>query len=203
MNGRHTRARWEGAGQVTAVLLIAAASATACGASPSSPGIANLGTSSASPTSSSAGQGSALAYSQCMRAHGISDFPDPDSDGSISLNAEAGSDLSPSNSAFQAANNACKSLKPAVQQQQKQAVATAALNYAKCMRQHGISDYPDPRPDGSLEVGASSGSDLDPANPQFQRVNSACKHFLQNVGKGGGDTGNSGGSGSGGKGGGA
>jgi hypothetical protein len=127
-----------------------------------------------------------------MRAHGISDFPDPDSNGSISLNAAAGSDLSPSNPQYQAANNTCKSLKPAVQQQQRQEVATAALNYAKCMRQHGISDYPDPRPDGTLEVGASSGSDLDPANPQFQRANGACKQFLQNVGKGGGDNSDSG-----------
>jgi hypothetical protein len=202
MDGRHTRSRWHGVGQVTAVLLIAAASATACGASPSSPGIANLGTSSASPTSSSAGQGSALAYSQCMRAHGISDFPDPNSAGSLSLNASAGSDLSPSNPQYQAANNACKSLKPAVSQQQRQAVATALLNYSKCMRQHGISDYPDPS-NGSLRVGASPGSDLDPDNPQFQRANNACKQFLQSVGKGSADNGNSGGNESGGKGGGA
>jgi hypothetical protein len=194
MDGRYKRSRWQGVGRVTAILLIAVASTSACGGSPASPGVANLGTSLATPTSSSSGHGSVLAYSQCMRTHGISDFPDPDSNGSISLNAEAGSDLSPSNPQFQAANNACKSLKPAVQQQQRQEVATAALNYAKCMRQHGVSDYPDPRPDGSLEVGESPGSDLDPANPQFQRANSACKQFLQNVGKGGGDTGNSGGS---------
>jgi hypothetical protein len=203
LNGRHTRPRWQGAGQVAATLLIATASATACGGSPASPAVAALGTSPASPTSSSTGQTSALAYSQCMRAHGISDFPDPDSSGSISLNASAGSDLSPGNSAFQAANNACKSLKPAVQQQRRQEVATAALNYAKCMRQHGISDFPDPRPDGTMQVRGAPGSDLDAANPQFQRANSACKRFLQSVGKGAGATGNSGGKGSGGKGGGA
>jgi len=200
MNGRHTRSRWHGAGQATAALLIVAASATACGGKSTSPGIAALGTSSASPSASSSGHGSALAYSQCMRAHGISDFPDPNSNGSIGLNAEAGSDLSPDNPQYQAANNTCKSLKPAVSQQQRQAVATALLNYAKCMRQHGISDYPDPS-NGSLRVASSPGSDLDPDNPQFQRANIACKQFLQSAGKGGGESGGNGNSG--GKGGGA
>jgi hypothetical protein len=53
----------------------------------------------------------ALKFSQCMRSHGISDFPDPQSAGggriSISLRGGPGSDLSPQNPQFQAAQTAC------------------------------------------------------------------------------------------------
>lgn len=58
----------------------------------------------------------ALKFSQCMRSHGITDFPDPQSHPgggiSISLRASPGSDLNPNGSLFQAAQKACKSLAP-------------------------------------------------------------------------------------------
>jgi hypothetical protein len=53
----------------------------------------------------------ALKMSQCMRTHGITDFPDPQSQGggrvSISLHSSPGSDLNPNDPAFQAAQKAC------------------------------------------------------------------------------------------------
>ena len=53
----------------------------------------------------------ALKFSQCMRSHGISDFPDPQSAGggriSISLRGGPGSDLNPQNPQFQSAQTAC------------------------------------------------------------------------------------------------
>jgi hypothetical protein len=57
----------------------------------------------------------ALKFSQCMRSHGVRDFPDPQTGGGgirISLNGGPGSDLSPSNPQFQAAQKACQSLMP-------------------------------------------------------------------------------------------
>jgi hypothetical protein len=53
------------------------------------------------------------AYAQCMRAHGIPDFPDPDSNGWIDVTAGPGSDLDPQSQAFQKARSACHSLLPA------------------------------------------------------------------------------------------
>jgi hypothetical protein len=52
----------------------------------------------------------ALKMSQCMRAHGITDFPDPTAQGgaiSIKLKAGGGNDLNPQSPLFQAAQRAC------------------------------------------------------------------------------------------------
>jgi hypothetical protein len=48
-----------------------------------------------------------LKYAECMRAHGISDFPDPNAQGHLDVNAKPGSDLSPGNPQYAAANHAC------------------------------------------------------------------------------------------------
>jgi len=49
----------------------------------------------------------ALKFSECMRANGIPDFPDPTPGQGISLNVGAGGDLNPNNPTFQKANNLC------------------------------------------------------------------------------------------------
>jgi hypothetical protein len=48
-----------------------------------------------------------LAFSACMRAHGIKDFPDP-SNGGLQLQSHPGSDLNPDNPTFQKAQQACQ-----------------------------------------------------------------------------------------------
>jgi hypothetical protein len=45
-------------------------------------------------------------FSQCMRAHGIPDFPDPSGNG-LQLHSSPGSDLDPNNPTFQSAQKAC------------------------------------------------------------------------------------------------
>jgi hypothetical protein len=52
----------------------------------------------------------ALKVSQCMRAHGIKDFPDPTSQGGriqMQIHSSPGSDLNPNDPLFQAAQKAC------------------------------------------------------------------------------------------------
>ena len=49
-----------------------------------------------------------LKMAGCMRAHGIKDFPDPNSSGAISIGSGQGSDLNPNNPQFQAAQTACQ-----------------------------------------------------------------------------------------------
>jgi hypothetical protein len=53
------------------------------------------------------------------------------------------------------------------------------------MRAHGISDFPDPKADGTLQINATPGSDLDPSNPRYQSANGACKRYLPDGGTGG------------------
>lgn len=52
-----------------------------------------------------------LAFSACMRAHGVKDFPDP-SNGGLQIAVHPGSDLDPSNPTFQKAQQACRKYLP-------------------------------------------------------------------------------------------
>ena len=52
-----------------------------------------------------------LAFSACMRAHGIKDFPDP-SNGGLRISVRPGSDLDPNNPMFQRAQQACRKYMP-------------------------------------------------------------------------------------------
>jgi len=71
-----------------------------------------------SPAQIAQAQEQALKFSQCMRSHGLADFPDPvfHSGGgggiSISIKAGPGSDLTPNSPTFQAAQTACQKLLP-------------------------------------------------------------------------------------------
>jgi len=163
---------------LAAGLLVSGVLVTACTAGSPGRGVASVGPSTPTGTSSSSGSARAgvLAYSRCMRAHGIRDYPDPDSNGELQINAHEGSDLNPDNPRFKAADNACKSLLPpqGSNPSKTQQLRTAILEYAKCMRSHGISDFPDPKADGSLAINAKPGSDLDPDNPLYQAAERAC-----------------------------
>jgi len=181
------------AGPLAAALIGVGLLAAACGG-PAGPGVANAGpTSSASPSGSA--HGSALAYSRCMRAHGITKFPDPDSNGNLGLNAGPGTGIDPNSPQYKAADQACKHLMPAPNPSQAAQDRPALLRYARCMRAHGVTDFPDPNPGGGIQTTASPGSDLDPNNPIYKAANNACKHYQPGGGRGG-STQNSGGGGS-------
>jgi len=190
----HRARRWERlrrADVLAATLACLALVVAACSSSASSG-------SGAGPGSGSA-RHSELAFSRCMRAHGITSFPDPNTQGGIALNAGQGTGLDPKSPQFKAANNACKSLLPPqmpMSPAQQAAARVQALRYSRCMRTHGISDFPDPNSQGGIAIQARPGGDLDPHNPRFQAANKACQHEIP--GKGGSfGTNNSGGSGGG------
>jgi hypothetical protein len=112
-----------------------------------------------------------------MRAHGITDFPDPNSQGQIVLTGRPGSDLNPNSPQFQTASRACQALLPAPPLAQQAKIKAGNFKYARCMRAHGISDFPDPNSQGQLKIQGTPGGDLDPNNPQFQAANKACQHY--------------------------
>ena len=162
-----------------AVFLLAA-----CSGNPAAPGVASAGvttTTSASNQSSdntkAQDQSKLLAYSHCMQAHGIKDFPDP-SGGGLQITGGLNSDLNPNNPLFTSAQNACKSLMPQPTAAQKAQALKDGLKMATCMRAHGIKDFPDPTSDGRISISASPGSDLNPNNPLFQTAQNACASLL-------------------------
>jgi len=66
--------------------------------------------SSSSSAGGSANYQQALAYSQCMRAHGVADFPDPDAQGNIVQHVSGNQPDDRNSSVFQAADTACRHL---------------------------------------------------------------------------------------------
>ena len=92
-------------------------------------------------------QGKAVKFAECMRDNGVSEFPDPDASGGLTIDAVVnGSSLDPSAPAWKEAIDACKRLQPpgftghkrSAQQQE------AGLEFAQCIRDNGVKDFPDP-----------------------------------------------------------
>ena len=115
---------------------------------------------------------SPLAHAECMRSHGVPDFPDP---GPIRIDVKAHPDLDPTSPTFVGAQKACVSLEPGgttgiTVSPQLQA---AALAYSACMRSHGFPKFADPVFDSSGEHVSINGIDTDSA--QFQNADKLCQ----------------------------
>jgi hypothetical protein len=151
----------------------------ACSSNGGGPGVASIGSSgSPSGSSGSDAHASPLAYSQCMRSHGVPNFPDPDANGGLRLQAGPGTGIDPNSPTFKAAQQACESLQPTVSPEEREQAYEALLKFAKCMRAHGISEFPDPDPDGGLRIQARNGGGLDPNSPTFQAAQQACQKYM-------------------------
>jgi hypothetical protein len=50
------------------------------------------------------------------------------------------------------------------------------LDYSKCMRAHGVPEFPDPSPGGGIHVNIGSG--LNPFSPSFQAARNTCRKLL-------------------------
>jgi hypothetical protein len=89
----------------------------------------------------------AVKFAECMRANGVSAFPDPDASGGLTIDAVAnGSSLDTSSATFKQAVSACKDLEPSgfTGHQRSAQEQKAALAFARCIRDHGVGDFPDP-----------------------------------------------------------
>jgi hypothetical protein len=120
---------------------------------PSETGTASNSGSASSARTTSTTREKAMKFAQCMRDNGVSEFPDPDPSGELTIDGIAnGSSLDPSTAVFKKAIGACKDLQPpgftghkrSAQQQE------SALRFAQCMRDNGVKDFPDPTRDGPL-----------------------------------------------------
>jgi hypothetical protein len=107
---------------------------------------------SADEKTPTARQGAAK-FSECMREHGIRDFPDPNGSGELTIDAVAnGSSVDTSSAAFTKAVGACKDLKPPGFTGHKRSAEEQkpALAFAQCIRANGVRDFPDPAPNAPL-----------------------------------------------------
>jgi hypothetical protein len=95
----------------------------------------------------------AVKFAECMRENGVRKFPDPDASGGLTIDGVLnGSSLDPDSPAWKHAIGACKDLQPSGFTGHKRSAAEQkpALEFAQCMRDNGVKDFPDPTSDGPL-----------------------------------------------------
>jgi hypothetical protein len=140
--------------------------AAACGGSSSSH-VAQLGSTTTRTQSTYAD--AALAFSHCMRSHGVPNFPDPDSQGNFpAFHTGVSKETS------MAADEGCRHLLPrggdTGTPQQRLEKLVFGLKVARCVRRHGFPTFPDPS--GSSQA-SPPGIDLN--SPQFQTAETGCE----------------------------
>lgn len=155
--------------------------AAACGGGGGSPGVAALGNKSAETTTAAAPAGSPgqvsskvqaqlLSYSACMRKNGVPNFPDMKPGTNIKVGPGTG--LDPSSPLYQSANKACQHLMPQLSPAQQQQSNADALKFSRCMRAHGLPNFPDPTFSPGANWTLPSGMHF--GSPQFQAAQREC-----------------------------
>jgi hypothetical protein len=93
----------------------------------------------ASPKRASARE-KAVRFAECIRAHGVADFPDPNARNEF----EYGVSVTPA--VWKRATTACKDLQPpgTLSSKRTHREQSDALKFAQCMRDNGVKDFPDP-----------------------------------------------------------
>lgn len=163
-------------GVVTVGLL--ALSLSGCGSTKDDPEVASVGGSPSASSSTSAspnggdGEDAMVKFSQCMRANGVPNFPDPKegNNGGVDLSVPEGTDPQK----VEAAQAKCREFMPGGGEVKKpDAQGLEELRkFAKCMREHGVTKFPDPSADGQQVDVTKLG--IDPMSAQFQTAQKAC-----------------------------
>jgi hypothetical protein len=182
------------------LMLITGLAATACGDKDAptktvATAGANGGPSGGPQGDPSAGArgGDPVAYAKCMRDNGVAGFPDPDKNGQIRLDPNT---VDQESAEYQKAQEACKQYVGSAAKVRddpgSQWTIENKLKYAKCMRDNGLANFPDPDKNGQLVLPRS----FDPESAQFKAAENACQQYKpQNMPQGGGGAPNGGGPG--------
>jgi hypothetical protein len=180
---------------LTAFALLAAG----CGGGSKSPTVAHLGSSTTSSTSNSSSAGSggggsagsaspqsqAVAYSACMRAHGVPNFPEPQvttngSEVRVAVRVTPGITGNPE---FKSAQQACSKLLPGggpgegTNHQISPQEQSQYLKAAACIRSHGVPSFPDPTfSGGGVHLPKTAGVNLH--SPPVRAAEEACQSLI-------------------------
>ncbi len=167
-----------------AVVALIAATALFVGACGGSKNRSNSAGNAKGPNVSFA-QASSDAYkhSACMRSHGVTNFPDPETasqNGQFQISIHLTPSISGS-PAFQSAQQKCAHLMPSVgsvnnspSPAQQRARTDAILAFASCMRKHGFARFPDPDSQGDLSLPQIQAAGINLQAPAVKPAALAC-----------------------------
>ncbi len=186
---------------LAAIALLAAG----CGGSSPSAGVAHLGSSTASittsstPAAESGGAGSraaqaasqGVAYGSCMRAHGVPDFPDPQVSvhgNGVSVKMAVPASAAKDNPKFKSAQQACRKLLPGGGPGSGPQLSTSeqaqVLKLVACIRTHGVPNLPDPTfTGGGAHLPRSANANVHSA--VFKSAEQACQSLIPKSLRGG------------------
>lgn len=189
MNGNTAPNRRRRLGLLVAAVLSAGPLLAACSGSHSSAG--------GSPSRGGSRSASLVAYAACIRSHGVPNYPDPDSSGELAKTDAH--QLGVSTSEYQAAQDACRHLVPtggSLMQREHQCMQdsdctpemvqrmlTADRKLARCMRSHGVANFPDPTTDSDgpvFNITAAGISDRASHSDQFIHGLTRCERVVAN-----------------------
>lgn len=127
-----------------------------------------------STTAGTSGQRTLAAYVNCIRAHGVSDFPDPSAQG-------IPKDKIPVwNPKLSMASKACVHLMPSTglgsqaTAHQTHARVANAIAFARCVRNHGFPHFPDPTTSGQITHQMLANAGINLRQPAVLRAADAC-----------------------------
>jgi hypothetical protein len=142
-------------------------------------GCGSSGTTPSTPTTPSQ-IAQAAKYTKCLRQHGLADFPDPkaiteNGTPTVTIAFPAGSTNAPQ---FNAATGACNHLYPRQQGGARQIAARDVpahmLAFARCVRNHGVADFPDPPTPGAGTHQGPPFAGVDWRSPTVQAAAKIC-----------------------------
>jgi len=125
----------------------------------------------------------AYKHAECMRRHGVPNFPNPQivntpTEHGIRQSLPAGIAESPQ---FKTAQNACKGILPEPHNggpggnSGEQRVHTQTLlAFTRCLRSHGVQGFPDPNAEGQLSLTTIRAAGVDLQAPSFLAAAKAC-----------------------------
>lgn len=118
----------------------------------------------------------ALAYAQCMRDNGYTEFPDPTPEGGIRFQITP--DSAPR---FHKAGAACQHLAPEGMRDEDMSPEQleALVRFSQCVRDNGVPEFPDPGPKGNYDL---SSAGIGPGDARVEAAMAACR---QEAGPGG------------------
>jgi hypothetical protein len=145
---------WHRRAAAAMVGICALALVGACSGSPSSAGSGASPAGGGSASSSNAGgpaNAPLVAFSRCVRSHGVPNFPDPQA-GASNAKYPSAQQLRVSSSQLSTAENVCQRLLPVGVNDQfppseVPLLLRDMLPFSSCMRSHGVPNFPDPAVD--------------------------------------------------------
>jgi hypothetical protein len=153
----------------------------ACDGGSSSPKVASAGDAKSSTTAKKADVTKiATEFAQCARKHGLPNLPDPVINDKGHPQFAKGTFDKASPEVQQQVRSACGSILQKLPNSQKPSKERidAAVKFAQCMRQHGVTNFPDPDPSTGRFPIRGGASGINPQDPAFQSAREACRSLL-------------------------